>query len=227
MHILRERLAPFGFNQSLIFGDQGLQIIGRKFGIEIESAIFLGDFQRLFKRAMIEFEHDIGIHLDEPAIAVPRKARVARRGCEALYGNVVKPQIQNGIHHPGHRHPRAGADRDEQRIGGVAEGLAGHVLNMRDAVGDFSADAVGEGLAVRIISAAHLGRDREAGRHRQANRGHAVKIGTLAAKDILVAANGLVPVRNAATETIYILGHSLSPPDLSHRERCETWPLAA
>ena len=78
MHILRKRLAPFGLNQPLIFGDQRLQIIGRKLGIEIIALVFLGDFKRLFKRAMVEFQHHIGIHLNEAAIAVPRKAGITR-----------------------------------------------------------------------------------------------------------------------------------------------------
>eukprot|EP01036_Dinobryon_divergens_P051677 gene51678-69153_t len=72
------------------------------------------------------FEHDIGIHLDEATIAVPCKARIARRSCEAFYGNIVKPQIQNRIHHPRHRHPRARADRYEQRLRRVAEDISAH-----------------------------------------------------------------------------------------------------
>ena len=38
----------------------------------------------------------------------------------------------------GARGPRARAHRDEQRIGGIAKALAGHRLDMRDAIGDLS-----------------------------------------------------------------------------------------
>ncbi len=82
----------------------------------------------------------------------------------------------------------AGADRDEQRIGGVAELLAGDALDMGDAGGDFGLQALGEGLALVIIDARTSAvRDGEAGRDRQADRGHAVEIGALAAEQVLVA----------------------------------------
>ena len=99
---------------------------------------------------------------------------------------------------------------------------------MCKAIGDFGPDAVGEALAIGVISRAHFGRDREAGRDRQANRRHAIQIRALAAQDIFIAANGFVTIRNTATEPIYILSHSLLQPDpLPLRERSETWQLVA
>ena len=91
---------------------------------------------------------------------------------------------------------------------------------MRKAIGDLSAHAVREALAIGIISRAHFGCDREAGGHRQTNRRHAIKVRALAAEYILVAANGFVTVRNTTTEPKYILSHFCSmlgrpndPPD--------------
>ena len=78
MHILWEWLAPFGLNKPLILAHQRLQIIGRKLGIEIIALVFLGDLKRFFKRTMIQLQNHIGIHLNEAAIAIPRKARIAR-----------------------------------------------------------------------------------------------------------------------------------------------------
>ena len=83
---------------------------------------------------------------------------------------------------------------------------------MRKAVGDLRPDAVRKALAVGIIGRAHLGRNREAGRDRQANRRHAIKVRTFAAKDILVAANGFITVRDATTETKNILSHPAAIP---------------
>ena len=54
------------------------QIVGLQFGIEEIPPVFLGNLQRILKGMMIEAQYDIGVHLDEPAIAVPRKARIAR-----------------------------------------------------------------------------------------------------------------------------------------------------
>ena len=83
---------------------------------------------------------------------------------------------------------------------------------MGKAVRDLCTHAVGEALAVRIISRAHLGRDRESGRDRQSNRRHAVKVRALAAKDIFVAADGFIAVRNTTTETKYVLSHPAANP---------------
>jgi len=136
---------------------------------------------------MVEAHDDIGIHLDEAAIAVPRKARVARCLRQAHDGLVVEPQVEDGVHHPRHRHARARTDRDEQRIGGVAECLAGDPLDMRDARGNIL-DQPGRILfAVRIISGADVGGDRKARGHRQADRGHFGEVRSLAAQQFLRA----------------------------------------
>src|SRR3546814_1575371 len=76
---------------------------------------------------------------------------------------------------------------DQQRIGLVAELLAGDALDMGDAVRDFRLQAFGIDAAIGIIAGAHLRRDGETGGHGQADGGHAVQIGALAAQEILVA----------------------------------------
>ena len=47
--------------------------------------------------------------------------RSARR---AQDGSVVQSQVQDGVHHAGHRERRAGTNRDQKRIGIVPEALA-------------------------------------------------------------------------------------------------------
>jgi hypothetical protein len=101
-----------------------LPVGGAQLGIEAEAIILLGDLQRFLEAAVIEPEHDVRIHLDEAAIAVPGEAIIARGGGEADHRRVVEAEVEDGVHHARHRHARAGADRDEQRIGGVAELLA-------------------------------------------------------------------------------------------------------
>jgi hypothetical protein len=86
---------------------------------------------------MIELQHDVRIHLDEAAIAVPREAGIVPRRRQPLDGLVVEAEVEHRIHHARHRRARARADRDEQRIGRIAEFLAGYRFDMRDAVGDF------------------------------------------------------------------------------------------
>ena len=79
---------------------------------------------------------------------------------------------------------------------------------MRDASGDLCGQAVRKGFAIRIIGGADLGGDREAGRHRQANRRHPIKVRTFAAKQVF---GKPAAIRNAAAETIYKLGHQMLP----------------
>src|SRR5690606_38909979 len=64
--------------------------------------------------------------------------------------------------------------------------------------------ALGIGLAVRIIARAHLGGDGETGRDRQADRCHAIEIGALASQEVLVA---LAAVIRATAEAVDIFGH--------------------
>jgi hypothetical protein len=169
VHVLREGLAPQLLHDRLVLGDQRLPVLGRELGVEMEAAILLGDLQRFLEAAMIELEHHIRVHLDEAAIAVPGEALVAADRGEADNGRVVEAEVEHRVHHARHRRARAGTDRDEQRIGGVAECLAGDPLDMGDAVGDFGLHAIGEDAALIIIDRAHRGADRETGRHRQAD----------------------------------------------------------
>jgi hypothetical protein len=213
MHVLREGLAPLLLDEGLILGDQRLPVLGGQLGVEESPLVLLGDFQRFLELGVIELEHDIRIHLDEAAIAVPRKARIARCRRETLHGLVIEAEVQHRVHHAWHGNAGARADRDQQRIGLVAELLAGDRLDMGNAVGDFDLHALRIGLAIRIIARTHLGRDRETGRHRQADRCHAIQIGALAAEEILVA---LAAVINAATETIDIFTHQTFHPAFRH-----------
>jgi len=171
----------------------------------MEAAILLGDLQRFLEAAVIELEHHVGIHLDEAAIAVPGEAGVAADRGKAFDGDVIEAEVEHRVHHAGHRGAGARTDRYEQRIGGIAEPLARDRLDMGDAVGDFGLHAVGEAAALLIIDRAHRGADREAGRHRQADRGHAIEIGTLAAEQILVA---LAAVGHIPAEAVHILRHA-------------------
>ena len=91
-------------------------------------------------------------------------------------------EVEDRVHHPGHRHGRAGAHADEERIGRVAEppserGLdAAHPL--AQLVVEAGRPAVGE------EAPAGLGRDDEARRHGQAEvAGHHAEVRGLAAEE--------------------------------------------
>src|SRR3546814_6476804 len=100
----------------------------------------------------------------EAAIAIPRETLVARLRRQPHNRFVVEAEVEDGIHHPRHRHACARSNRDQQWIGRIAEALAGDAFDMRDAGGHFRAHAVGEGLALVVIARAHLGGDRKSTR---------------------------------------------------------------
>ena len=51
----------------------------------------------------------------------------------------LRPEVEDRVHHPRHRLARAGAHRDEQRVVGVAEPLAGLLLEPRERLVDLLA----------------------------------------------------------------------------------------
>ncbi len=115
---------------------------------------------------------DLAVHLDEPAVRVVREARVPGRGGESLDGGVVEPEVEDRVHHPGHRDRRPGADGDEERVARVAETLAGALLERRDVLRDLLVETLGRRAAGGHVGAAGVGRHGEAGGHRDAELGH-------------------------------------------------------
>ena len=69
-------------------------------------------------------QHGLAEHLDQPAVGVPGEPLVAGLLGQALHRLVVEADVEDGLHHAGHRELRAGAHRDQQRVVGVAELLA-------------------------------------------------------------------------------------------------------
>ena len=84
---------------------------------------------------------DLAVHLDQAAVRVEREPWVAGRGREPLDRDVVQAEVEDRVHHPGHRDRGAGADGDEQRVGRVPEALPGLLLEPRDVVVDLRARA--------------------------------------------------------------------------------------
>jgi hypothetical protein len=82
---------------------------------------------------------------------------------------------------------RARADRDQQRVGGVAEDAARGGFDVFHAIGDARAQRVVELLAVGVVDSAKFGADRQTRRHGQADAGHLRQIGALATHNGLVA----------------------------------------
>ena len=152
---------------------------------------------------------DVAEHLHEAAVGVPGEALVAGLPREALDRLVVQAQVEDRVHHAGHRLARARADRHEQRVVGVAELLAGVLLEPLERLGDLVLEAVGLGAVGLHVGDARLGRDREA-------RGHALgaedarhlgDVRALAAEQLAHVARALGEVVDVLRLAGYSAGH--------------------
>ena len=136
----------------------------------------------VFAFALLHAQHHVAVHLHEAAVAVPRKTLVVGRGGERKDGFVVEAEVEDRVHHPGHRVARSGTDGDEQRHVFVVAELAAHdPLHVLDAGFNLRLEdgRIGAGVVVEI--GADLGGDREPGRHGKTDAGHFRQVGALAA----------------------------------------------
>ena len=109
-------------------------------------------------------------HLHEAAVGVVGEARVAARVGQALDRLVVQAEVEDRVHHAGHRDRGARAHRHQQRVGRIAEPLADALLERRPgARATCSSQAVGRPAVLAQVGDAGLGGDREAVRHGQAD----------------------------------------------------------
>ena len=185
IHVLREGLAPQRLDETQILANEPLPVFSFHVSIKEIALVFLGDLQRFLKRAVIEPEHDIGVHLNEAPIAVPCEPGITANRGQPLDSRVIDPKIEDGVHHAGHRHASARPDRYQQRIGGIAKPLFGHAFDVCDPGGNFGGELGREPLVLVIIARAHGRADCEPRRHRQPDRGHPVEIGSFAAQQFL------------------------------------------
>ncbi|MNE10443.1 hypothetical protein D3C80_1031590 [compost metagenome] len=224
MRVLREGAAQLALDQNLVVGDDLFPVLGGQLGVDRDAQTILVVVQNLFELIVADAQHHIGIHGDETTIAVEGETAVAGQLGQTFDRFVVQAQVQHRVHHPRHRGPRARAHRDQQGVGGVAEGLADNALDGLQTGGGLCGQLGRIGLAVGIIMDAGFRRDREAGRHRKAERRHLGQVRALAAEKVL---HRRIAVSRAAAEAVHPLGHLAVPEPWSSRRGIESrarWP---
>ncbi len=102
----------------------------------------------------------------EPLAAVPGELGVTRGAREPGRRRIGESEVEDRVHHPGHRDGRAGPDADEERIRGIAEAAPDDGFDRRHPVAQFRVES--RRPAVGQEGPAGHGRDREAGRDRAA-----------------------------------------------------------
>ena len=159
------------------------EVVRRQFDVLCDALLFLHLVDELFKIFFADFHDDVGIHLDETAIAVPRPAGIAGFCRDGLDHFFVETEVEDGVHHAGHGSARARTDGDEQGVLFIAELLAADVLHLVDILHDLRLDGRIDLPAVLIVLRACFRGDREALRHGKTDVGHLCKVRALAAEE--------------------------------------------
>ena len=123
--ILREVLLGLVVHDLLVARDHLAQRRLVEVGVERRAAFVLHRLELVLERRLGNLEHDAAEHLDEPAVAVEGEPAVPGARLEAFDRRVVQAEIEDRVHHPGHREFRARPHRDEQRVVRRAERRAG------------------------------------------------------------------------------------------------------
>ena len=201
---LRKRLAGLFDDLRFVVRNDGAPVVGGQVGVERVALVVLVLLEDVLEIVDVEVEHDIRIHLDEAAIRVVGEARVVRGLRQSFDRGVVQPEIEDRVHHAGHRGAGARAHRDQQRIGCVAKNAFRLAADLGHRRVDLGPKLGWIGFAVGVEVGADFGGDGEARRHGQAERSHLVQVCALAAKQVLhlapafgvLGAEGIDPLRH-------------------------------
>ena len=199
--VLGELPAGVGADDVLELGDQPAQVALVQLDVVADTLGLLGVLQRLLEPVALHAHDRLAVHLDQPPVGVPREPLRAGLLGQTLDALVVEAQVEHRVHHPRHRERGAGADRDQQRVGRVAQAPAHPLLELLQVAGDLLQHAGGELAPGRPVGVAGLTGHGEPQRDRQPHVGHLGEVGPLPAEQVLH-----VPV--ALFEVVHVLvGH--------------------
>ena len=167
-----------------IFFNQFFQIIGSQICIGFIAFGFFHSFQSMFKFIDVGFQNYVGIHHQETTIRVIGKSFVIGSFGQTFNGFIIQTEVQNGIHHTGHRNAGAGTNREEQRVVGITEFFAHNFFNTGNGITNLIFQIGGILMVIVVIVGADFGRNRKSGRHRQTDLVHFRKVGTFTAQEI-------------------------------------------
>ena len=184
-----EVLAGLFLDGGLELDNQLLQVIGRQFGIVLDAAGLLHLVDNHLERILIlladrfHTQDDITVHLHETAVRVPCETRVAREFRNSLDSLVVQTEVEDRVHHTGHRSAGARTNRYEQRSHRVTELAAGQAFDTSDRLFDIRAQHLDDTiLAMLIVFGADAGRNREPRRNGDTYLVHLCQVCPLAAQ---------------------------------------------
>ncbi len=157
---------------------------GLQLGVGLDPRVLLRFAQGVLELFAIDAHHRLPEHLDEAAPGVERKALVLGQCRQALGRFFVEAEVEDRVHHAGHRELGPGADTDEQGIVRVAKVLARLSFERLERGRGLLPHSGRELAFVCEVSAAGFGGDGETGRDGHARLGHLSGAGALAAQEV-------------------------------------------
>ena len=189
----------------------------------------LGRVEGVGEVLAVDAEHGGAEHLQQPAVGVQREALVLALPGEARDRLVVEADVEDGLHHPGHRELRARAHADTSSGSSGSPSVGPSPPRAREVLADL-ARARRARRPSREVGAARLGGDREARRHRQPQVGHLGEVGALAPEQVLLVLVAVGEVVDPGASPLHLapwrgVGHPASATGLRVRLTCR--PTAA
>ena len=114
----RELLAGLLLDDLQIVIGERFQVIGGEIDVLFGSDALLDRVHRLIETFIGNAHGDLAEQLDEATPGIVTEARVVGARDQALQRFGVQAEVQDRVHHARHRHRRARADRDQQRVAG-------------------------------------------------------------------------------------------------------------
>ena len=186
-----ESLARLLFDGFLEERYEFFQVVDVELVVEFYAFFLLHLFDDGFEGVDVVFarglhaEHDVAIHLYEAAVGVVGKARVVGFPGQAFNDLVVQTEVEDGVHHAGHRGACARAHGEEQRVVDVAKAVAHQFFNVEQALFNVVAQQLYHFLfSDFVIFVANVGRDGEARGYGNADQVHLGQVGSFAAQKI-------------------------------------------
>jgi len=198
--LLRELPACVFVHDLLVLVDQRSQVF--RVQVEVVPGVLglLGRMKRALEQRAVDAQNGFAEHLDQPAVGVEGQALVAGLLGETQDRLVVEPDVEDGVHHSGHRELATGAHGNQQRVVGLTQPLAHGLLEQGEVFVDLGIHPGWRG-ALGEVGPTRLGRDDESRRNRQSHPGHLGEVRPFASEQVF-------EILIAFGEVVDELGHS-------------------
>ena len=138
--VLRELAAGVLDHDLLVGVDQLAQVVGVEVEVVGRALRRLRGLECVVEVLAVDAHDGLAEHRQQPAVGVEREPLVAAAGRETAHGLVVEADVEDGVHHPGHRELGAGAHRHQQRVVGLTQLLAHRALERREVLVDLGGE---------------------------------------------------------------------------------------